>query len=63
MGTFTLDTSTLGGDDLQFTETPIEERGRSIQLTYSQSAAATDVELYGFAVRYAPAEGAAVEAS
>lgn len=59
--TFRLDTDTLGGSDFQFTETIVEDRGRSIQVSWSQSGLNQDMELYGYSVRFAPAEDSPLE--
>lgn len=53
---FIMDTSVLGGGDFNFAETPIEDRGRSISLQYDQTGLNQDCELFGYSVRYAPAE-------
>lgn len=41
---------------VQLTETPIADKGRGIQITWEQAGANQDMELLGYAVRYAPAE-------
>ena len=58
MGTFTLDTSTLSGNEQEFRydEEDIEDRGRSIILTWEQDVADEDMELHGYTIRYFPAE-------
>jgi len=54
---FTLDTSTLGGSDFDYAENPeLTDRGRSIQLQWDQGGANQDLELFGYSVRYTPAE-------
>lgn len=63
MATFTLDSSTLAGNDTAYTETPIEERGRSIQLSYDQAIANQDLPILGYALRYMPTETIAQEGS
>ena len=54
--TFIMDTSVLAGSGIAMLETPIEERGRTIQLTWTQGGLDQDLELFGYTVRYAPAE-------
>ena len=61
MANFTLDTDVLGGGALEYMETVIEDRGRGIQLTYSQAGSSQDMEIYGFGIRFAPAETHAAE--
>lgn len=57
MPTFTLDSSALGAStQFVYAETPIAERGRSIQLSWSVSGANQDMELFGYSIRFAPAE-------
>jgi hypothetical protein len=63
MATFTLDVSTLSGENLNYAENILYERGRSIQLEWTQSGANQDMRLHGFAVRSVAAEGASVEPS
>ena len=67
LGTFTLGSSTLGvlggGSPFQYAESIINDRGRSIQVQWSQSGANQDMEIYGHAIRFAPAEGHAMESS
>lgn len=55
MASFTLNTSTLAGA-LEQTDNPFDERGRALQLTWEQSGVNQDMEVYGYAVRYAPGE-------
>ena len=54
---FVLDTSILGGSGIAILETPIEERGRTIQITWLQGGLDQDIELFGYSVRHFPAEG------
>ncbi len=54
--TFVLDVSQLGGSGFAFSESIFEDRGRSIVIEWSQSGANQDLEIYGFAVRFAPGE-------
>lgn len=54
--TFILDTSVLGGAGVTILETPIEERGRTIQIQWLQGGLDQDMELFGYSIRYAPAE-------
>jgi hypothetical protein len=51
--TFILGSSQLGGSGFAYTETTFEDRGRSIVVEWSQSGANQDMELYGFAIRFA----------
>ena len=53
---FILDTDVLGGSDFNFVELPYAERGRSIMVQWSQGGAAQDMELFGYSIRYFPAE-------
>jgi hypothetical protein len=63
-GTGTYGSAVFGGNNgLFFTETPISDRGRSIQLEYVNSSATTDLQIYGYAIRAVPAEAIAMEAS
>lgn len=69
----TLDVSVDGGAATSYTismnsnetttyaVTPIEGRGHSIQLTYSQAGAAQDMELYGYTIHYTPGEQTPLE--
>ena len=54
--TFILDTSVLGGSDFNYAETIIEDRGRSIIVDWSQGGLDEDMEIFGFSVRFFPAE-------
>lgn len=63
MATFQLDISTLSGENLNYVDTIFVERGRSIQVEWSQGGANQDMQLHGFAVRAVPAEAASVEPS
>lgn len=60
---FILDTSVLGGADFNYFETPIEDRGRSIIMQWDQTGLNEDCELFGYSVRYSPAELTAKEQS
>ena len=60
---FILDTSVLGGSDFNYFETPIEDRGRSIIMQWDQTGLNEDCELFGYSVRYSPAELTAKEQS
>ncbi len=53
---FILDTSVLDGAPVSYIETIIEDRGRNIQLSWTQSGTSQDVEIYGYGLRYMPAE-------
>ena len=54
--TFLLDTDILGGSDFNYVETIIEDRGRSIIIDWSQSGLNEDMEIFGYSIRYFPAE-------
>ena len=54
--TFVLDSSVLGGAGIAILETPIEERGRTTQIQWLQGGLDQDMELFGYSIRYAPAE-------
>ena len=53
----------LGGTDFNYVETPIEGRGRSIALDWSQGGLNQDMEIFGFSIRFFPAEEQAKEQS
>ena len=57
------DVSLFAGNDFNFFETPIQDRGRSISLQYDQSSLNTDCEIFGYSVRYHDAETVPLEAS
>jgi hypothetical protein len=50
------DIALFAGNDFNYTETPIMDRGRSIMLRYDQADLNTDCEIFGYSVRYDPAE-------
>jgi hypothetical protein len=54
--TFVLDTSVLGGSDFNYQETIIEDRGRSIIVDWSQPGLNEDMEIFGYSIRFYPAE-------
>lgn len=54
--TFILNTDVLGGSDFNYAETIIEDRGRSIILDWSQSGLNQDMEIFGYSIRFFPAE-------
>ena len=57
--TFTLDSTTLGvlgGNQSNYAETIIGDRGRSLILDWSQSGLDQDFELFGYSVRFYPSE-------
>jgi hypothetical protein len=54
--TFILDTDVLGGSDFNYVETIIEDRGRSIIVDWSQSGLDQDMEIFGYSIRFYPAE-------
>ena len=56
MGIFTLDVSRLGGNEIAVLETPITGRGRTVQLQLVVNASDSNVEVYGYGLRYRPAE-------
>jgi hypothetical protein len=58
---FFLDSSVLGGADFNYFETIIEDRGRSIMLQWDQTGLNQVMELFGYSVRYYPAELTAKE--
>ena len=60
---FILDTDVLGGSDFNYAETIIADRGRSIMVQWSQSGSGEDMELYGYSIRFYPAEQQAKEVS
>ena len=53
---FILDTDVLGGADFNYVELPIAERGRSIMIQWSQGGGNQDLELFGYSIRFFPAE-------
>jgi hypothetical protein len=56
--TFILNQSPLGASiGIAIEETPIEERGRTIQIAWTQEGLDQDLELFGYSIRYFPAEG------
>lgn len=50
-----------GGNNLEFVDTPLDERCTSIELTYYNATANEGMEIVGYAVRYAPAEAHAMD--
>lgn len=54
--TFILDTDVLGGSDFNYAETIIQDRGRSIILDWSVSGLNQDMEIFGYSIRFFPAE-------
>ena len=56
MAVFTLDVSTLSGVNVTYIETPLQERGQTIQAEWVQAGANQDIRLHGFAVRGVPGE-------
>lgn len=54
--TFILNTDVLGGSDFNYAETIIEDRGRSIILDWSQGGLNQDMEIFGYSIRFFPAE-------
>jgi hypothetical protein len=58
---FTLDVSTLGGSGFAYDEETIEDRGRSIVISWSESGNDEDMEILGYSVRFTPGESEAQE--
>lgn len=56
-------TATFGGNNLNYVESIINERGRSIQIEWTQPGANQDIRLHGWAVRAATAERTSMEPS
>lgn len=54
--TFVLNTDVLGGSDFNYVETIIEDRGRSIIVDWSQTGLNEDMEIFGYSIRFYPAE-------
>lgn len=55
--TFILDTDVLDpGITFAFAEHIIEDRGRAITISWSQTGLAQDLEILGYSVRFWPAE-------
>src|SRR3990167_1603428 len=64
IGTFVIGTDKIGSAAAtRYIERPIEDRGRGIQVEWRQSGANQDMEILGYAIRYAPGETFALEAS
>ena len=63
MTQFILDQSTLAGNGFTYEESILEDRGRSIQISWSQSGADQDMELFGYSVRCDPGDPEAQEPS
>lgn len=62
--TFILDTDVLGGaSEFNYHETIIEDRGRSIIVDWSQTTGGTDIEIFGYSIRFYPAEETPLEQS
>ena len=62
--TFVIGTSLIGsGLETSYIETPIEDRGRGIQLEWSLGGTNQNLELYGYGIRYTPTEPTAMERS
>ena len=54
---FTWDVSVWGGSDFNYFENPdINDRGRSIMIQWDQAGKNQDLELFGYSIRYSPAE-------
>lgn len=49
--TFILDTSTLDGAPVAYQEQIIEDRGRDLQITWTQSGTNQDIEIFGYGLR------------
>ena len=60
--TFIIGTSLIGSESgTTIVPTPIGDRGRAIQLAWSQGGVDQDFELYGYALAYAPGESLSFE--
>lgn len=49
--------------DYAYVDTPLEDRGRAIQLEWTLGGTNQDIELFGYAIRFAPGSGHAMESS
>lgn len=56
MAVFRLDVSTLSGINVTYAETPLQERGQTIQVEWVQAGVNQDLRLHGYAVRAVPGE-------
>lgn len=56
MAVFVLDVSTLSGENLNYVETPFQEKGYSLTLEWVQAGANQDIRVVGHAVRAVGAE-------
>ena len=60
MANFTLNSTTLGvlggAGSLSYAENIIGDRGRAITVDWTQTGLDQDFEMYGFSIRFAPAE-------
>ncbi len=64
LDSFVLDTDVLGGEiAYEYIDSPILDRGRSIQAEWSQGGAGQDMDILGYGFRYAPGELNAMEAA
>lgn len=57
------DSAVFAGDEFNYTETPIDDLGRSISLRYDQTGLNQDCEILGYSVTYKDAESLAMENS
>lgn len=58
---FILDTDVLGGNELNYYETIVADRGRSITVDWQQVSGGQDIEILGYSIRYFPTEETAQE--
>jgi hypothetical protein len=57
------DVGLWAGAGFNYVETPIDDRGRTITIQYDQGTVNTDVEIFGYSVRYDAAETLPMEVS
>lgn len=64
IGSFVMDTDVIGSEaDTKILETPIDDVGRGLQVEWRQSGVNQDMEILGYAIRYAPGETFALNPS
>lgn len=61
MPLFILDASVLDGAGFFYAETTLIDRGRSVSLEWSNGADNSDLELFGYSIRYAEGDPEAQE--